>query len=280
MSGHPPGLIVLLHLTGLTTPGRMAALCIGAAAAVAPLTYALARALVPERAARVAGLLAVASPCLLLFGTTSADAVYAAVGTAAACLLVARRWSARAAGALLLGLGSLLTWALLAVGAWAAIVAWRREGLRRAVATAALCGAGVGGVLGLLAARYGYDPVGALRATDLAYRRSLARLRPYWFWVAGSPTAWALAVGPPIVLAAVAAARRAAPAALGLVVVVAVAAVGGYTKAETERIWLPFVPLACVAAAEAGLGSRRLRTVLALLLAQAIAAQALFYTVW
>ena len=105
VSGHPPGLIVLLHLAGLTTPGRMAALCIAAAAAVAPLTYALARALVTEHAARVAGLLAVASPCLLLFGTTSADAVYAAAGTAAACLLVARRRRARAAGALLLGSG-------------------------------------------------------------------------------------------------------------------------------------------------------------------------------
>ena len=157
---------------------------------------------------------------------------------------------------------------------------WRREGLRRALGSAALCAAGVGGVLALLAARYGYDPIGALGATDLAYRRSLARLRPYWFWVAGSPTAWALAVGPPIALAAVAAARRAAPAALGLAFVVAVAAAGGYTKAETERIWLPFVPLACVAAAEAGLASRRLRTVLALLLAQAIIGQALFYTVW
>jgi hypothetical protein len=206
--------------------------------------------------------------------------VYAAAGAAAARLLVARGWAARAAGALLLGLAALLTWALLAIGAWAAVVAWRREGVPRALGTAALCGAGVAGVLGLLAARYGYDPIGALRATDLAYRRSLARLRPYWFWVAGSPAAWALALGPPIALAAVAAARRAAPAALGLAVVVTVAAVGGYTKAETERIWLPFVPLACVAAAEAGLGSVHLRSVLALLVGQAIIAQALFYTVW
>ena len=159
-------------------------------------------------------------------------------------------------------------------------MAWRREGLRRAVATTALCAAGVGWRAGPARRALRLRPRRRAAGHDLAYRRSLARLRPYWFWVAGSPTAWALAVGPPIVLAAVAAARRAAPAALGLVVVVAVAAVGGYTKAETERIWLPFVPLACVAAAEAGLGSRRLRTVLALLLAQAIAAQALFYTVW
>jgi methylthioxylose transferase len=125
-----------------------------------------------------------------------------------------------------------------------------------------------------------HDPIGALHATNLAYHASLARLRPYGFWVLGSPTAWALAVGPPIVLACVAGARRHAPAATALVAVVAIAAVGGYTKAETERIWLPFVPLACVAAAEAGLASRRPRAVLVLLLAEAIVTQALFYTVW
>ena len=67
---------------------------------------------------------------------------------------------------------------------------------------------------------------------------------------------------------------------MALAAVIAVASVGGYTKAETERIWLPFVPLACVAAAEAGLGSARPRVVLALLLAEAIVVQALFYTVW
>ena len=39
------------------------------------------------------------------------------------------------------------------------------------------------------------------------------------------------------------------PAALALAAVVVVSALAGFTKAETERIWLPFVPLACVAAA-------------------------------
>jgi hypothetical protein len=280
VSGHPPGLLIVLHGLGLTTPARMAALCIACAAAVAPLTYALGRSLLAEPAARIAGLLAVACPCLLLFGTTSADAVYAAAGTAAAALLVARRPAARVAGVLALGLGTLLTWTLLAIAAWATLVALRREGPRRALGLAVLCGAGVLAVLGTLAGRYGYDPIGSLRALEDAYRASTARLRPYWFWVLGSPTAWMLMVGPPIVLAAVAAARRRAPAAMALAAVVTIAAVGGYTKAETERIWLPFVPLACVAAAEAGLATRRPRAVVGLLLAQAILVQALFFTVW
>ncbi len=280
VSAHPPGLIVSLHLLGLTTAARMAALCIGCAAVVAPLTYALARRLVDERRARVAGLLAVASPCLLLFGTTSADAVYAAAGVLAATLLLAPDRRVRAAGALVFGLGTLLTWTLLAIGAWVALVALRRDGVRAALALAVVCGAGALAVQGLLVVAYGYDPIGTLAATDAAYRASVARERPYAFWVLGSPTGWALMVGAPIVLAGVVAARRARPAALALAVVIAVAAVGGYTKAETERIWLPFVPLACVAAAEAGLGARHLRVVLAALLGQAILVQVLFYTVW
>ena len=47
-------------------------------------------------------------------------------------------------------------------------------------------------------------------------------------------------------------------AAVALAVVVVVAAVAGFTKAETERIWLFLVPLACVAAAPA-IAPRRTR---------------------
>ena len=54
---------------------------------------------------------------------------------------------------------------------------------------------------------------------------------------------------------------------------------GGYTKAETERIWLFLVPLACVAAAPV-LAGRRIAPVLALLAAQALAVEVLFATVW
>jgi methylthioxylose transferase len=61
-------------------------------------------------------------------------------------------------------------------------------------------------------------------------------------------------------------------------VVVAVSAAGGFTKAETERIWLPFVPLACVAAA--ALPIRRIRSVLVALGLQALAVELLFNTVW
>jgi hypothetical protein len=57
-----------------------------------------------------------------------------------------------------------------------------------------------------------------------------------------------------------------------------ISAIAGFTKAETERIWLPFVPLACVAAASVPV--RRLVPLLALLAGQAIVVEILFNTVW
>jgi hypothetical protein len=86
-------------------------------------------------------------------------------------------------------------------------------------------------------------------------------------------------LGLPIVAAAVRAAARGDDAAIALAVVVAVAAIGGFSKAETERIWLFLVPLACVAAAPA-IGPRRPTIVVALLVAQALAVEVLFDTVW
>jgi methylthioxylose transferase len=280
VAGHPPGLMLTIDVLGLTSPGGLAALCIAAVAAVPALTYALARTLVPERRARAAGVLAVASPCLLLFGTTSADAVYAALGTATAALLANRRVPIRVAGAALLAAAALFSWALLAIGVWATVLAWRREGRRSAALLAAGCAAAVAALNAGLNVATGYDALGTLSATGDVYRNSLAQIRPYWFWVLGSPVAWGLMTGIAIAGAAVAAAARLQPAALALAVVVTVAAFAGFTKAETERIWLAFVPLACVAAAEAGLLDRRPRLVLGTLAAQAIVTQLLFDTVW
>ena len=57
-------------------------------------------------------------------------------------------------------------------------------------------------VNGALAAAYGYDPIGALRATEHVYRHSVASVRPYAFWVIGSPVAWGVMLGLPIAAAA------------------------------------------------------------------------------
>ena len=67
--------------------------------------------------------------------------------------------------------------------------------------------------------------------------------------------------------------------AIALAVVVAVAALAGFTKGETERIWIFLVPLACLAAARS-LRVERLPLILVLLTAQALLIEALFATKW
>lgn len=55
----------------------------------------------------------------------------------------------------------------------------------------------------------------------------------------------------------------------------------GFTKAETERIWLFFAPFVCLAAARALARRPALTTaVLAALAVQALVHEALFDTVW
>jgi hypothetical protein len=271
VAGHPPGPLLLVHALRIHSAAGLAALCIGAGSLTAPLTYALARALQPDRTARIAALLIAFSPVVLLDGVTSFDSVFAALGTAAAALLLTRS----AAGALALAVAAFFSWALLAVGAWAALVVRGRD----AVILAAMCAAAVLALDGALAAAYGYDPIGTLRATHAVYEHGIASMRPYAFWVLGSLVAWGVMLGPPIAAGALRGVLRRDRAAVALGAVLLVATAGGYTKAETERIWLFLVPLACVAAAPA-LAARRLEPVLAVLAAQALVVEALFATVW
>lgn len=279
IAGHPPGPLLLMRAIGAETAQSLAALCIAGAALCAPLTYAIGRTLVSETAARTAGLVAVFTPVMLLDGVTSFDAVYAAMGAAAAALLLSRRGWVVALGAVAFAICTVFSWALLGVGAAVAIAVLVRDGWRRALVVAAASGAGFLGINAILAAGWGYDPVGTLIATETVYRNSLAQVRPYHFWVFGSPVAWGVMLGPIVLAAAVRAALRRSPAAIAILTVVLIAAVAGFTKAETERIWLIFVPLACVAAAPL-LTRRRLPWVLAVLGAQALVLQLLVETVW
>ena len=216
---------------------------------------------------------------MLLFGATSADALYATAGLLAAWPLVSRRAGTRLAGALLLALASLLAWSLLAIGAWAALLAWRREGARAMIVLGLTCAAALLAVHGALAACCGWDPIGTLQATERVYRFGIAAERPYWFWLPGSPTAFLLMLGLPVAWLALRALARGEDTAIAVLGVIAIAALAGFTKAEVERIWLCFAPLVCLAAATA-LQDRHLRPVLALLGAQALAWELLWNTVW
>jgi hypothetical protein len=252
--------------------------CVLVGALVTPLTYQLGRQLGDERRGRQAAALAALSPSVVLFGVTSVDFVFAALGAAVACLLLARRRTVVAAGCLASGIAVFFSWLLLAIPLWAALTVLRRDGLRAGVIRALAAFAGVMLVTLALVAVWGYDPISILRTARRIYGMGAAAHRPYAFWVVGSPAAWLAMLGAPVAWLWLRALAREEPAAVGLAAVIAISALAGFTKAETERIWLPFVPLACVSAA--ALPIRRLGLILSALALQAVVIEVLFGTVW
>jgi hypothetical protein len=279
-SAHPPGTLVLLEALGIDTARGMAWLTIALGSLATPLTYALARACgLAESRSRAACLLLALSPAALLYGVTSTDAIFATAATAAAALLVARGLGRRIAGAIALLVASFLSWAMLAMGAFAAIVVWLREGLRPAIGVAALAAAALAAGYGALYAATGFDPIGAVRAAGDAYDLGISNARPYLFWLFGSPVAFAVALGLPTAWYAARALGAGEAVALALAAIVLVSVLVGLTKAETERIWLFMGPSAAVAAATM-VPLRRMPEVLGILAAQALAVSLLLFTIW
>ena len=270
-AGHPPGLLLVMHYLSLDTAAELGWFCILVGALSAPLTYALGQRVLTESHARVAGVLAAFSPAMLHFGATSADTVFLTVGLLAAIPLLSKRpWI----GAVVLAIGSLFAWSLLAVGAWAAILVLVRDGLKPAIKLSVLIGVTLIAFHALFALATGFDPIGTIRATEGVYRVGIASRRPYEYWLFGSPTAFLLILGIPITWLAL---QRRSPEAIAIFTVLAIAAVLGFTKAETERIWLFFVPFVCLAAAPV---VKRPALIAALLAFQAVAYELVFDTLW
>lgn len=278
-SGHPPGMVLTLHLLDITTAPGNAALTIGVGALAAPFTYALARQLLDETRARLATLLYVFAPSSLLYGAASADSLFAAVGVACAAALVARRRIIAASGCVLLWLATFFSYALTGVAAWAVLVVARLRGLRTAAGAAAGCTVVLVAGYALLYAFSGFDLIGSLEAANSAYVRGISQLRPYAYWLVGSPTAFFVSLGIPLAWLVLRGAGRGETTALALLAVIVVAVLMGFTKAENERIWQFLVPLACVSAA-AELRSRSAYALLAALAAQALVVQVVLDTGW
>jgi hypothetical protein len=198
VAGHPPGLVVVLHAIGIDSGTGAAAFLIATGVLGVPLTYALARRLLDEDRARVAGLLAAFAPATMLYGVTAADILFATLGTLAALLLLSAPRVAATAGAAALAVGSFFSYALLAIGAWAALVRLDRGGLRVAVAVAAACGVALVLLYAGLYALVGFDMPGAIRRTADVYEVSVAQSRPYGFWVFGSAAAFLAFLGLPL----------------------------------------------------------------------------------
>ncbi|MFG3020027.1 hypothetical protein ACGFZQ_16030 [Streptomyces sp. NPDC048254] len=259
IAGHPPAAtltFVLLDRAGLHGGGWAGAWCItvGSTACVAVLVAV--RALAGERLARRAAPFLALAPAAVWVGA-SADGYFAAVAAWAVALLalaVTGRSVAWAAGAgLLYGLTCYLSYGLTLfalIGAAALVLGRRRVRARPVILALLVAGAAVVPVVFTLA---GFDWWEGYRLLVTRYYQGIGGTRPYGYWVWANLACTVIITG----LATVAGLRRAgatlvhrrtagsAPVRLAFLVAVAllallVADVSGMSKAETERIWLPF----------------------------------------
>lgn len=281
-AGHPPGaLLVFVWLDRIGLGGgTAAALCcvlVGATAAVSvPVTL---RALGAADAARAVLPFLVLLPGAVWLGA-SGDAVFTGVVAAGLALLAVRGPLAALGGGLLLGFALHLSYGFVLVGILAVTVLALRRDRHRAALLAATAGvAGVTALFVLAGFRWweGYD-----RVVE-RYYQGWAADRPYAYWAWANLAALLLCtgavLGPALRRTAVAARDQLLPSGgarprrgwvarvrgLGPTVLLPAAAVlvvsgadlSGMSKAEVERIWLPFAVWLLVAVAHLPAPTRR-----------------------
>jgi len=286
VAGHPPGM--LLFFVGLVRVGLGGDLAAGlvvtalAASTTAAVLVTL-RTLGAEDLARRAVPFLVLTPAAV-FMAVSADAVITVVTAwgIAAVALAATRAGRRSVGwavlaGLLLGSSVLMSYGMplmgvLVVAVLVAARSWRPLPVAISVAS---------GVV-LVFASLGFVWWDAYPVLRERYFDGIAADRPltYWWW--GNLAALAASAGP-LVGAGVASMRRSSDRVALLlvgaaVVMVALADASGMSKAEVERIWLPFIPWLTLSCALLPEGWRRWG--LGLQVLTALVVQHLFYTAW
>ncbi|MFG2955352.1 hypothetical protein ACGF5O_16645 [Streptomyces sp. NPDC048291] len=262
IAGHPPAAtltFVLLDRIGLHGGGWAGAWCItvGSTACVAVLVAV--RALADERLARRAAPFLVMAPAAVWVGA-SADGYFAAVAAWTVALLalaVTGRSVAWAAGAgLLYGLTCYLSYGLTLfalIGAAVLVLGRRRVRARPVVLALLVAGAAVVPLVFTLA---GFDWWQGYRLLVTRYYQGVGGTRPYGYWVWANLACTVVITG----LATVAGLRRAGAVLVGhrrhrsapvaetrlaflvgaALLALLLADLSGMSKAETERIWLPF----------------------------------------
>jgi hypothetical protein len=258
---HPPGMTLIawaVHRLG-GGPAWLAALEIAVAASAVPAALVSLRALSGEERARAAAPFVAFAPAAITIAS-SGDAFFAGVGAWAVALVVlatgraGRRSDVLAlGGGLLFGATAFLSYGLVLLAAIPAAVAVSRRRVRP-IALAAL------GALPVFAAfgAAGFWWVEGLLATRIEYLESVARLRPFWYFAVANVAAFAVIVGPAAVGGlAVLRDRSTWTLVGGALVAVAFADLSGMSKAEVERIWLPFAPWVALAAGALPEATRR-----------------------
>ncbi|MEV7397518.1 hypothetical protein [Aeromicrobium sp. NPDC092404] len=247
VAGHPPGALlffVLLDRLGVTDPFWIGVivLTIGSTAAVAVLVTL--KTLGSERLARQATPWLVLAPTAVWMGVNG-DALFAAVaawGIAALALAaVHRRPAVAVAAGLLLGTCVYLSYGLVLLGILAVAVlviagTWRPLPW-------ALAGSAAVAAIFTVAGFVWWEAYPVLRDR---YYDGIASERAYSYWVWADVAAWTFTVGL-VVWAAFPRAIRAfragdvmARLAGAALLTILVATLSGMSKAEVERIWLPF----------------------------------------
>jgi methylthioxylose transferase len=242
VSGHPPGALlvfVTLDRLGLGGGAWAGLLCILAGAVVAVAVPATVRHLSTEEAARAAVPFAALFPGAIWIGV-SADGLFAGVTALGVLLLTRRAGPLSLVGGALLAVGCYLSYGLVLMAPIALAVLAVNPARRRVLAWA------LPAALAVVAAFTvaGFDWLAGYRAVHVRYYQGLAAHRPYAYWVWANLGILAVSAGP---AAAVILRRTLAERAwrLGLLPLAAAVAIlaadlSGYSKAEVERIWLPF----------------------------------------
>jgi hypothetical protein len=255
------------HLPGAWTVVVLALLLpVSSALAAWPLHRLALACGLSRRAALLAAALWLLVPARSLF-TPSLDQALPLLLLTAACLAAGRAlWRAACAGLLLwcacfLSYGCLAALPLLCALIFATARSTSatsdsspRSAARTTLASlAALIGLGMLLPWGALSLFTGYDPWHAFRAAIELHHKIAVEPRGYLTWLLFNPYDFALLLGPPVLLLAVLATvpRRPVLAALGwgFWAVMAALWLSGSVRGEVGRIWLPWMPFACLLAA-------------------------------
>lgn len=284
VAGHPPGALLYfvgIDRIGITDPFWIGVVCVTVASTAIVAVMVTLRTLGTESLARSAMPWIVLAPSAVWMGVNG-DAVYTAVAAWGLALLAvaAKRVSTTAAFAsgLLLGLCIYLSYGLVLLGIPAVAVLLIAKTWRPLPWV--LGGAAIVAALFAIGGFSWWDAYPVLRRR---YYDGIASDRPYWYWVWANLAAWTYTAG-----LAVWAALPVAWRNLRTNVIVQLAAASGFTilaatlsgmsKAETERIFLPFT--IWIVALPALLPARWHRGLLLSQVALGLGAQLLLLTRW
>jgi methylthioxylose transferase len=290
IAGNPPGALLTffgLDRIGFGGPWWASALCVVVGASSAPAVLVAVRALGDQDLARRAAPFVALAPLAVWVGVSS-DGYYAGVAAWGLALLAVAAGRATAypvpvafAGGLLLGCSIYLDYGLILLAVPALAIPFVTRNWRPVV----------GALAGALVVMVTFTGLGfwwlhGLTLLRQRYWAGIAPARPFDYWVWGDLVALTCAIGLPATVGLrrafdrVALARRSGLHVLlvSFVVVVLCADLSGLSKAETERIWLPFA--VWLVAAPALLPPRCHRLCLAAQAAGALVINSLLLTNW